>query len=82
MSFYSGGNYNFNAPIICIDIRYATEEDPYIVDMSFEGDFNKDEFFNLFKRLKVIVTSKSRAFDECEIYEEIILDDRTSPYDL
>jgi hypothetical protein len=50
--------------------------------MSFGGDFSRDEFFNLFKRFKVIITNKARALEDFEISEEITFDDRTSLYDL
>jgi len=70
------------ASIIWIDIRYLINDDPYLVVMSFEVDFNSDEFFNLFKIFKLIVTCKFRTFDDCEISEEIIIDDIINPSDL
>lgn len=79
VSFYSGYNYNFNASIICLDRNRSSEGSPYLVDISFEGDFNRDEFFNLFKRFHVMITSKTRGYDQIEISEEIVFDDRPSP---
>jgi hypothetical protein len=81
-SFYSGYNHNFIASIICLDRLNSTVDQPHLVDISFEVDFARDEFFNLFKRFKVIITNKARALEDFDISEEITLDDRSSPDEL
>jgi hypothetical protein len=81
-SFYSGYNHNFIASIICLDRLNSTVNQPHLVDISFEVDFARDEFFNLFKRFKVIITNKARALEDFDISEEITLDDRLSPDEL
>lgn len=78
VSFYSGYTHNFHASIICLDRIRSVEGNPYLVDISFEGDFDRTEFFNLFKRFNVIVTSKIPGYDQFEIAEEIVFDDRGS----
>ena len=79
---YSGYNHNFIALIICLDRLNSTVDQPYLVDISIEVDFTRDEFFNLFKRFKVIITNKASALEYFEISKEITLDDRTSSDDL
>jgi len=78
-SFYSGYNHNCNASIICLDRIRSSEGRPYLVDISFEGDFDSADFFNLFKRFNVMITSKTRGYYQIEISEEIVFDDRPSP---
>lgn len=74
-SFYSGYD-DFSASIICVDKEKSTDEKKHIVEISFEKDFGKEEFFNLFKRFNVIITKKFDGFQNNEIDEEISIDDR------
>jgi hypothetical protein len=75
-SFYAGYSDFFSASIICIDKQKSTADKKYIVDLSFENKFTQEEFFNLFKRFKVIITKDHGSFEDLEIDEEIIFDDR------
>ena len=75
-SFYSGYSDYFSASIICIDKERSTEEKEYIVSISFENEFTKEQFFDLFKRFKVIITKRFGGYEDLEIEEEITFDDR------
>ena len=75
-SFYHGYTDFFNASIVCIDKEQSTDENPYIVDISFEDEFTHEEFFNLFKRFDVVITKKHEGHQDKEIDEEITFDDR------
>mgnify|MGYP000741847671 CR=1 FL=1 len=75
-SFYAGYSDFFSASIICIDNEQSTENKKYIVKIGFEEDFDKDEFFDLFKRFNVVVTRKYRGYHDQEIDEEFTIDDR------
>ncbi len=74
--FYHGYSRFFSASIICIDNEKSEENEPYIISISFENDFTHEEFFNLFKRFKVILTDKTGGFQDRAIDEQIIVDDR------
>jgi len=75
--FYHGYSNFFSATIICIDKEKSSDIKPYITSISFENDFDHTEFFDLFKRFKVIVTDKHNGHQDGEIDEEITFDDRT-----
>lgn len=75
-SFYAGYSYFFSASIICIDKQKSTNEKPYIVSISFEDEFAKDEFFDLFKRLNVVISTNYVRYQDQVIDEEIMIDDR------
>lgn len=74
-SFYAGYSDFFSASIICIDKQKSTDEKPYLVSVSFENEFDKDEFFNLFKRFNVVISTKNSGHQDKEIDEEITVDD-------
>lgn len=76
VSFYSGYSQFFSASIICLDKEKSTEKKDYIVSIGFENEFTREQFFNLFKRFKVIITNKYQGFENHEIDEEITFDDR------
>jgi len=38
--------------------------------------FDKDEFFDLFKRFEVVVTAKYDGYQDQEINDEVMFDDR------
>ena len=75
-SFYAGYSDFFSASIICIDKEQSTEEKKHIVKIGFEAEFDKDEFFDLFKRFDVVISKKYDGYQEQEIDEEITVDDR------
>ena len=75
-SFYANYSKSFTASIICIDKEQSSESKKHIAKISFEASFDKDEFFDLFKRFDVILAKKHNGYQENEIDEEIIIDDR------
>lgn len=75
-SFYAGYSDFFSASIICIDKQKSTDDKPYIVSISFEDEFDKEEFFDLFKRFNVIISTKYGGYQNREIDEEVIIDVR------
>lgn len=75
-SFYHGYSDFFTASIICIDNERSEKEKPYIVNLSFENEFNHEEFFNLFKRFHVVISKKYDGHQDKIVDEEITIDDR------
>jgi len=75
-SFFAGYSDFYVASIICIDKQKSTNEKPYIVSIRFEGKFDKDEFFGLFKRFKVVISKKYGGYQDQEIDKEIMIDER------
>ena len=71
--FYSGERGFFSASIICIDKNCGEGENP-IIEITFESDISRDEFFSLFKRFSVIITQED--FNSQEIRDAITIDDR------
>lgn len=74
--FYHGYSDFFSASIICIDNEKSTADKPHITSISFEDEFVHSEFFDLFKRFKVIITKRHNGYQDREIDEEITIDDR------
>ena len=74
--FYNGYSNFFSASIICIDREHTTSEKKHIVNIGFENDLHKDEFFDLFKRFNVLITQRFGGYENMEIDEELIFDDR------
>jgi len=74
--FYHGYSDFFSASIICIDNEKSSSDKPYITSISFEDEFDHNEFFDLFKRFKVIISKKYEGHQDREIDEEITIDDR------
>lgn len=72
-NFYHGSADFFSGSIICIDLQKSTNTIPYIVQLSFESEFTRDDFFNFFKSFNIIVT-KRNLYQEKEIDEEITID--------
>lgn len=77
-SFYAHDIDVFSAAILCLDNEKSTEEKNHIVKFEFEAEFDKEEFFELFKGFEVVVTMKNKAFQNLEIDERITIDDRES----
>jgi len=71
-----GSSYNsFEAMIYCVDKDKSTSEKPYIVSVYFgSSEFLRDDFFNLFKCFRVVVSEK--------IYEESKVDEKVDFRDL
>lgn len=76
-SFYSGYCDFFSASITCIDKQKSTEQAIFITKISFKDEFDREEFFDLFKRFNVVISKKHRNYNELEIKEEIKFDNRT-----
>ena len=76
-SFYSGYSDFFSASIVCIDRQQSTESNKFITKISFEDEFDREEFFDLFKRFNVVISTKHGNYNELEVREEITFDDRT-----
>ncbi|OJV32035.1 MAG: hypothetical protein BGO29_00945 [Bacteroidales bacterium 36-12] len=74
--FYAGYSHSFSASIICVDKETSTPNNPYIVTIRFENKFEKDEFFDLFKRFNVVILKKYGGYKDREIDEDIVFDDR------
>ena len=75
-SFYARLSDFFSASIICVDKHLTTDEKPYLVSISFEDEFDKDEFFDLFKRFNVVISTKYGGHQDRKIDEEIMIDAR------
>lgn len=73
--FYSGYSDFFSVSIICVDKERSNDEKKYMVNLSFENDITKDEFFDLFKRFNVVITQNYGNFDAYEIEEHITFDE-------
>ena len=76
--FYLGYADFFTASIIGLDKERSTDEKPHTVSISFEKEFSKDEFFNLFKRMSVVILDKHDHHGQQEkkyVDEEITFDD-------
>lgn len=76
VEFYHGEGDFFSATIICVDKENSTDENPYISNLSFENGITSEDFFGLFKRFEVVLTKKYGGYEEYEINESIIIDDR------
>ena len=77
-SFYAHDIDVFSASIICIDNEESTEEKNHIVKIEFKEEFDKEEFFELFKGFEVVITMKNGNFQNQEIDESFTIDDRKS----
>lgn len=75
-SFYAGYSDFFSASIICIDNEQSTADKKHIVKIGFEAEFDKDEFFDLFKHFDVVISKKYDGYQDQEIDEEITIDDK------
>ena len=73
--FYSSYDFSFSASIICIDKQKSTTEKQHIVSISFEKDIDRDEFFDLFKRFNVVITTQFGAYENKEIDERITIEE-------
>lgn len=69
--FYTCYNDFFYATIICKYKKLSTKHKKYIVSINFENEIKKNEFFDLFKRLNVILLKGFGGYDFLEIDKEI-----------
>lgn len=72
-TFITGINNSFTASILCIDKEKSTSNEKFITKIGFNKGFNNEDFFNLFKRFEVVITSKTGNYNNIEINEDIIL---------
>lgn len=75
VSFYTRYNDFFSASFICIDRKKSTQSNQFIIKINFETEFDKDEFFALFKRFKIVIATKHLNYSEIEVKEEINFDE-------
>lgn len=69
--FYFGYSDFFSGHIIARDNSRSTENEPYLVQ--FELGFDRDEFFDMFKRLDVVFESRFEDFRNFEVNDTIHL---------
>jgi hypothetical protein len=74
-SFYSSYSDFFSASIICIDKQKSTSNKSFIVKIRLNDEFDKDEFFDLFKRFNVVITTKYGGYQDQAIDDEITIDE-------
>lgn len=74
--FYCGYSDFFSISIICVDKERSTNGNRHLVNIEFEKELTKDEFFDLFKRFNVVITQKYGNYEHLEIEESITFDDR------
>ena len=53
---------SFSASFICVDKEQSTNEKKPLVKIRFEAAISKEEFFDLFKRFNVVLTSGHKSF--------------------
>lgn len=63
----------FSASIICLDKEKSTADKPHITSIGFKDEFTHHEFFDLFKRFKVIITQRHNSYGNQEIDEKVII---------
>ncbi len=74
-SFYANYNDSFKVSFMCIDNEKSNETKKHITQICFEEDeFSKDEFFEMFKRLNVLITQKYGDFENMDIDESILFE--------
>jgi len=78
-TFYHGYAKFFNGAILCIDNEKSTPEKKHIVNISFEAEFTQEQFFDLFKRFSVHIHKKFNGYENMQIDEELVVDDRDAP---
>ncbi len=70
LSFFSAYTDFFTVSIICIDKEKSSSIKSHIVKIVFE-EFDKNDFFDLFKRFNVVLTKTSGDYSNDEIDEEV-----------
>lgn len=72
-SFYFGYSDFFSGYIIARDNTKSTEKEPYLVQIDL--GFDRDEFFDMFKRLDVVFESRFEDFVNVDVKDTIHLDE-------
>lgn len=64
---------DFFIQVICIDKEKSTDKNNFIVAIGFDNEITYKDFFRLFKRFEVLVTSnhKDSLFQSFDINEEV-----------
>ena len=71
---FSGGNEDaFSGFIICKDNQKSTEERDHILKVYFEEEITREEFFSLFKEIKVLLVSKHSGYGIAEVNGELVI---------
>lgn len=71
--FYGGYEDVFSGFIICKDNQKSTEDRDQIIRLNFEKEITKEEFFSLFKRFEVLLTSKQGGYEIAEVNGELVV---------
>ena len=74
VNFYFGYSDFFSASFIARDKEKSTDDDPYMVKINH--DLSRDEFFDMFKRLDVVLYSRFTDHDEGEVRDTVNLEDQ------
>lgn len=62
----------FSLHIFCIDKENSTDDNPYIVSLSFEEEFTMKQFFELFKRFNLVLINRGNLdYANVEIQAEL-----------
>lgn len=69
--FYSGYEDFFSGSIIALDQNQSSEGEPYLVEINLE--FSKDDFFEMFKRMDVVLLSRFTEYGDVEARDTINL---------
>jgi hypothetical protein len=72
-SFYSGTNNFFVGYIIVLDKNRSSDDNPYLVKI--DTGFDKDQFFEMFKRLDVVLESRFKNYDGVDVKDTIHLEE-------
>lgn len=64
---------SFSGFVICKDSQKSTEERDQLIRLHFEKEMTKEEFFSLFKRFEVILTSTRSNYEIEEANGEFII---------
>lgn len=73
-SFYFGYSDNFSGYIIARDNSKSSDNEPYLVQINL--GFDRDEFFDMFKRLNVVFESRFEDFEKVDVRDTIHLNDK------
>lgn len=71
--FYNGYEASFSGFIICKDNQKSTEDRDQLIRLNFEKEITRDEFFSLFKRFEVLITSKHGSYEIAEVNGDLVI---------
>ncbi len=69
--FYSGYKDFFSGSIIALDQNQSSDKEPYLIEINLQ--FSRDDFFDMFKRLDVVLLSRFTEYDDAELKDTIHL---------